>query len=242
MKYSERYRKEVELFVDVCHRMAERHYVTGYGVNLALKLADNVIFITPTMRNKGDVQAEDVVFIDVEGNTVEGKRKPTGEKAMYLKFFNERKDIVSVLHCHAPNVGAFAIRKGKNWLMRPFYPETITEVGPVPIVPYAEPLTQALADNFSPYIQKYNSFLMENHGLVTMSRENIEWTFFNVELLEETAYSILMALTSGSELKEVDEEGVKRLGNVMIERGLPLFGAPGINTSLEGMFFTERPK
>lgn len=239
MNYAEKYPGEINLFVDVCHRMAQRHYVTGYGGNLAWKLEENVVLITPTMRNKGDVQFEDVVFIDLDGNTLEGNRKPTGEKAMYLKFFRERPDIVSVLHCHAPNVGSFAIRKGKNWLMRPFYPETITEVGPVPIVPYAEPLTQELADNFSPYIRKYNSFLMENHGLVTMSRDNIEWTFFNVELLEETAYSILMALASGGELKEVDEQGVRRLGNVMKARGLPLFGAPGVNESLERMFYPE---
>jgi L-fuculose-phosphate aldolase len=189
------------------------------------------------MVNKGRVEPKHVVFINRSGDAIEGKRKPTGEKLMYLKFFDERPDIVSVLHCHAPNVGAFAIKKGNNELLRPFFPETITEVGPVPIVPYAEPLTEQLADNFGPYIQKYNSFLMENHGIVTMSRDTIEWTWFNVELLEETAYSILMALATGQELKEVDEEGVRNLGNVMKARGLPLIGAPGVNESLEGMFF-----
>lgn len=238
MSYFKKYNPEIKLFVDVCHRMAMRHYVTGYGGNLAWKLEEDVVLITPTMKNKGDVTPEDVVFIRLDGEIIEGRNKPTGEKAMYLKFFKERPDIVSVLHCHAPNAGAFAIRKGKNWLMRPFYPETITEVGPVPIVPYAEPLTQELADNFSPYIHKYNSFIMENHGLVTMSRDNIEWTFFNVELLEETAYSILMALASGNELKEVDREGVRRLENVMKARGLPLFGAPGVNKSLVDMFYS----
>lgn len=239
MSYLEKYKKEVALFVDVCHQIAARHYVTGYGGNLAWKLEENVILITPTMMNKGRIQIEDVVFINLEGDTIEGNRKPTGEKLMYLKFFNERPDIVSVLHCHAPNVGSFAIADGENWLMRPFFPETITEVGPVPVVPYAEPLTEQLAINFSPFLQKYNSFLMENHGLVTMSTGNIEWTFFNVELLEETAYSILSALSAGYKLKEVDYEGVKRLGNVMKTRGLPLFGAPGIHSTLEEIFFPQ---
>jgi len=237
MSFFEKYSDEIELFVSVCHRMAARHYVTGYGGNLAWKLDEDTILITPTMMNKGDITSGDVVFINLQGETIEGQRRPTGEKAMYVKFFNERPDIVSVLHCHAPNVGAFAIKKGKNWLMRPFYPETITEVGPVPLVPYAEPLTEQLAINFSPYLQKYNSFLMENHGLVTMSRDHIEWTFFNVELLEETAYSILMALGTGDELNELSEEDVQRLGNVMKTRGLPLFGADGVNETLEGMYF-----
>lgn len=236
--YSKKYQNEILTFVKVCHKLASMHYVTGYGGNLAWKLEEDLILITPTMMNKGEIQTEDVVFINHAGEIIEGKRKPTGEKLMYLKFFNERPDIVSVLHCHAPNVGSFAISKGKNWLMRPFYPETVTEVGPVPLVPYAEPLTDELAKNFSPFLQKYNSFLMQNHGLVTMSHDHIEWTLFNVELLEETAYSILMALSAGCELQEIDKEGVINLGNVMTSRGLPLFGAPGVNKTLEDMYFS----
>jgi ribulose-5-phosphate 4-epimerase/fuculose-1-phosphate aldolase len=237
MGLHEQYATEVGLFVSVCHRIAARHYVTGYGGNLAWKLEDNVVLITPTMMNKGEITAEDVVFINLQGDLVEGKQKPTGERAMYVKFFGERPDIVSVLHCHAPNAGAFAIRKGKNWLMRPFFPETITEVGPVPLVPYAEPLTEELAREFSPFLRKYNSFLMQNHGLVCMSRDNIEWTLYNVELLEETAYSILMALAGGGKLRELGRKDVKRLGNVMQTRGLPLFGAPGVHKRLEDLYF-----
>jgi len=236
MKFSAKYSKEVSLFVKVCGRLAKNMYVTAFGGNLAWKLEDDVILITPTQMNKGDITDEDVVFINRRGDTIEGKRKPTGEKPMYLKFFEDRTDIVSVLHCHPPCVCAFAIMKGKNYLMRPYYPETTTEVGPVPVVPYAEPLTQQLAANFSPFLKKYNSFIMENHGLVTMTRGDIYWTMLTVELLESSANSMLKGLSTGS-LKELDKKAVKNLGNVMCTRDLPLFGAPGINKSLEEMYF-----
>lgn len=212
-------------------------YVTGYGGNLAWKLEDDLILITPTMMNKGDIQSDDLVFINKKGDAVEGTRKPTGEKWMYLKFFEERPDIKSVLHCHAPNVGAFAVMQGPNLLMRPFFPETTHEVGPVPVVPYAEPITRKLADNFSPFIQKYNSFLMENHGLVTMSTGSIEWTLMNVELLEMTACSLLRAMASGQKLKELTRESVSDLDNVMKKRNCPLFGAPGMYKSLVELYF-----
>jgi L-fuculose-phosphate aldolase len=212
-------------------------YVTGYGGNLAWKVEQNVIMITPTMMRKGDLQPDDLVFIDGQGNIIEGKRKPTGEKWMYLKFFEERPDIKSVLHCHAPNVCAFAIMEGVNWLMKPFFPETTHEVGPVPVVPYAEPITQKLADNFSPYLQRYNSFLMENHGLVTMSPDSIEWTLMNVELLEMTACSIIKALSCGQKLRELTIDEVRDLDNVMIKRNCPYFGAPGVYKSLAEIWF-----
>ncbi|MCX6986464.1 MAG: class II aldolase/adducin family protein [Lentisphaerae bacterium] len=153
-----------------------------------------------------------------------------------MSLSRERPDIVSVLHCHPPYVCAFAIMKGENHLMRPYYPETTTEVGPVPVVPYAEPLTLKLAANFSPFLQKYNSFIMENHGLVTMTRGDIYWTLLTVELLESSANSMLKGLSAGN-LKELDKQSVKNLGNVMKTRNLPLFGAPGINKSLEEMYF-----
>lgn len=237
MSLLKKYEKEVGMFLKVCHKLAANMYVTGYGGNAAWKLEKDLIMITPTMMNKGDIQREDVVFINAKGETVEGKRRPTGERPMYLKFFEERPDIVSVIHCHAPNVGSFAITDGPNLLMRPFFPETSHEVGPVPLVPYAEPLTQKLADNFSPVIRKYNSFLMENHGLVTMSPESIEYTMMNIELLEMSAYSLLQALATGRELKELTREAIKGLDNVMKARNCPMFGAPGVNPSLESLFF-----
>ncbi len=234
----QRYAREVEQFITVCHTLAERLYVTGHGGNLAWRLDEDLILITPTQVNKGDVTPDKVVFVTMQGETIEGSYRPTGETPMYLNFFRERPDIVSVIHCHPPKTGAFAILEGENWLMRPMYPETTTEVGPVPLVPYGEPLTQRLADNFLPYLRKYNAFLMENHGLVIMTRQGIDWTLMMTELLEQTSDSLLAALAVGG-IKELSVEDVRNLDNILKTRDLPLFGAPGVNTSLVDLYFPE---
>jgi len=236
MRYVDKYASQVATFCEVCHTLAKRLYVTGHGGNLAWKLEDDLILITPTRLNKGEVEADDVVFARLSGEKVEGRRNPTGELPMYVNFFRERPDIVSVLHCHPPMTGAFAITKGKNWLMRPLFPETVTEVGPVPVVPYGEPLTQRLADAFLPYLPKYNAFLMENHGLVIMSRGDIGWTLMNTELLEMTATTILQAALLG-DIKEIGLADVRNLDNIMRTRELPLMGAPGVNKSLVDLYF-----
>ncbi len=236
MKKLEKYAIEAREFIRVCHRLAETQFVTSSGGNLAWRLEDDLLMITPTKMYKGDIDLQDLVFINMQGKVVEGKRKPTGETPMYLKFFQLRQDVVSVIHCHAPHVCAIAISHNKNWLMRPIFPETTIEVGPVPLVPYAEPLTEQLAENFVPFLPKYNSFLMESHGLVTMSRGGIKETLMLVDLLEISAKSILQALAVG-EIKELSQQDVRDLGNTMHTRSLPLFGAPGINSSLESLYF-----
>jgi len=233
-----KYENEIAAFVRVCGRLAKHLYATSHGGNLAWRLEEDLILITPTQVNKGDVGPEDVVFIDMEGNVVAGTRRPTGEKPMYLRFFAERPDIVSVIHCHAPYVGAVAILKGKNWLMRPLYPETTIEIGPVPVVPYAEPLTEQLAQNFVPFLPRHNAFIMENHGLVMMTRQDIGWTMMLVEELESTAQSIVAALQMG-EIKELSRQDVTNLARVMKTRSLPLCGAPGVNESLVELYFGD---
>ncbi|MHC4253894.1 MAG: class II aldolase/adducin family protein, partial [Planctomycetota bacterium] len=80
MELHKKHEREVEAFVRVCHGLASNMYVTAHGGNLAWKIADDLIIITPTCRNKGDVGAEDVVFIDGSGQVVEGRHAPTGEK------------------------------------------------------------------------------------------------------------------------------------------------------------------
>ncbi len=236
MSYAKKYSDQVGLFLKVTGRLASNMYVTGFGGNAAWKLEDDLILITPTQVYKGDITRQDVVFINRSGDRVEGTRHPTGEKPMYLKFFEKRPDIVSVIHCHPPNVCATTILKDSSFMMRPFYPETTTEVGPVPVVPYAQPLTEQLGRNFEPFLQKYNSFIMENHGLVTMTRGDIYWTLLTVEVLEATVETLLRALAVGP-VKELDRQAVRDLSNVMKTRNLPLFGAPGVNASLESLYF-----
>jgi L-fuculose-phosphate aldolase len=238
MGYLEKYHKEVDDFLWVCRMLSERMYVTSHGGNLCWRLEDNLLLITPTKMYKADIRPEDLVFIDLEGNVIEGKKKPTGEAPMYLNFFRHRPDVNSVIHCHPPYTNAFAITKGKNWLMGPIFPETVVEVGPVPVVPYGEPLTQSLADNFKPFMQRYNAFLMESHGLVIISPGDIIRAFQLTDILETSSISILQALAVG-DIKEISKEDVAALENTMRTRHLPMIGSPDAGNSLMDLYFPE---
>jgi len=238
MDYTEKFKSEIEEFLEICHRLSKLMFVTSHGGNLAWKLGDGLILITPTKMNKSDIEKNDLVFIDSSGKKLWGERTQTGETPMYINFFRERQDICSVIHCHPPYTCAFAISSEKNWLMQPVFPETVIEVGPVPLVPYAEPLTQELADNFLPYIKKYNAFLMENHGLVLMSRDSIKRTMQLVEILEVTSKSLIHALNIG-QIKKISKQALSDLNNTMKTRDIPLPGAPGVNGSLLDLYFSK---
>jgi len=235
MKLVERFAGEVEAFLGVCAQLARERHVTSHGGNLASLLEEDLFLITPTRMNKGELRREDLVFIRRTGEVIEGERAPTGELPMYLDFFRARPDVRSVIHCHPPFTNAFALLEREDWLMRPVFPETVIEVGPVPVVPYGEPLTQRLADNFAPFLRRYNAFLMENHGLVLLSPEGIGRTMQLVDILEMTSVSLLQALAVGK-VKVLSRDAIRGLENTRRARRLPIMGAPGVNDSLETLY------
>lgn len=236
MGIEQEYDRQVKRFVGACHRLAAKGYVTSQGGNLAWRVDDDVILITATRLPKGEHQPQDVVFVDTCGRRLAGSREPTGELPIYVSFFRERPDVRSIVHCHPPCCSALAISGRGNPLMRPLFPEVVLEIGPVPLVPYATPLTQQLADEFKPFLPKYNAFLMQNHGVILVSPRDIDWSCGLVEELESTADSVLRAQAVG-ELNEISREALVEMDRIMTIRSLPRCGAPGVNPSLLELYY-----
>jgi len=109
--------------------------------------------------NKGDLLPEDLVFIDLKGRILEGIHKSSGERHVSQILYHAER-YCSVIHCHPPAVLQWHFQR-EELADAAFYPETVTEVGPVPVVPYAEPLTEKLANNFEPFLAKYDTFIMQ---------------------------------------------------------------------------------
>jgi len=72
-----------------------------------------------------------------------------------------------------------------------------------------------------------------------MTGEGIKEIRMKVELLEMSARSILLAMQAGK-INELNREAVRELNNTMRTLDLPLFGAPGVNKSLEDLYIQPR--
>ncbi|MFW5856643.1 MAG: class II aldolase/adducin family protein [Planctomycetota bacterium] len=218
-------------------RTAELGFVTSHGGNISARLDENVVAITPTKVPKRKVHDADVVLIDMEGAVLaagEGRR-PTGETPIHLHLFRQRPDATGIVHAHPPLLTGFAIA-GCDLLARPILPEPILEVGPVALVDYAEPLTDALAHTFDEALPRHNGFLMRNHGALFLSGEGCERALDFLEMTEAEAASLLAARQLG-EVHELSRDDVDNLGNTMRTRGLPMPGARGAVERLADLYF-----
>ena len=239
-EYIEKYRKQVDEIVEVCHRDAELGYGPAVSGNVSLRVAENVVLITPTKTPKRLMRAQDICVLTLQGEPLyipEGK-KPTGETFMHLHILQNRSDINAVMHAHPPLVtGLSTSEAGKAALMLPLIPEAMMQLGPVITVPYADPNMRELGLMFDPVINDSNGFVLESHGALVCSPKGVLHAIESLQVMESLAVSIVVGRIMGKHLKSLTREQSAGIDAVIQELNWPLPCAPGRYPNLVEMFF-----
>ena len=157
-----------EELVSCCRLMAAKGLVAGTEGNVSARDKDGTILMTQSGVNKGDVEPEMLVRLNLEGNVLEGEFEPTSERFMHLEFYRQRPGVGGVAHGHPIFCTAFAA--AHRPLPKNILPELIATIGEVVLVPYGRPSSSKLADALSPYCPKHNAFLLQNHGATTVEQ------------------------------------------------------------------------
>lgn len=146
---------------------------------MSLRLNEREFIITPTGRNKGMLNPDDMVKIDIEGNVL-SEGKPSIEHKFHLELYRKNPDTNAVIHCHPLYCVALAVQ-GKN-IKSGLTPEGILLLGNVPMIKYCTPGSQELVDEVGRY-SSYNAMLMSKHGALTQGK-TLEEAYNRMEELE----------------------------------------------------------
>lgn len=180
--------------VTVCRRLYERGLIAGPDGNVSARIAPDRILVTPAGMSKVDVQVDDLIELALDGKQVRGATRASSEVLMHLRIYQRRPDVHAVVHAHPPTATGFSVA-GESFDTC-VLPEMIFQVGWVPLVPYAEPGTPALADAFEPFLAHHDAFLMANHGATTVGA-TLLLAHQRMESLEHSARILLTARMLG---------------------------------------------
>ena len=183
-----------EQIVEAGRRLYQRGMVNGNEGNISIRLPDERILTTPTGVSKGFLEADELVIVDLDGNVLEGKRKPSSELKMHLAAYRARPDIQAAVHAHPRFATTFAVARKE--LPITAMPEMVVMVGEVALVPYGTPSTTELVDQFAPYWQGHDAFLLSNHGVLTLGQD-IWAALYRMESVEHYAGIILASQALG---------------------------------------------
>lgn len=79
-----------------------RGWVPATSGNFSARLSDGSIAITVSGRHKGHLTADDIMRVDINGNSLDG-RKPSAETLLHTALYRRYPDVNAVLHPHSPN-------------------------------------------------------------------------------------------------------------------------------------------
>lgn len=203
---------------DIGRRLWQRAYVDGNGGNLAIRVGEGLALCTPTLVSKGFMQPEDMCLVDLEGNQLAGVKKRTSEILMHLQIMKRQPRAVATVHCHPPYSTGFAVAGVEPpTCMIPEF-EVFSSVA---IAPYRTPGTPEMGKLVADLVDKHNTILMANHGVVTWSHNDVEDAYFKMEILEAYCRTVLVASQLGKPVNTMTSTQLQDLLKIKQNLGIP---------------------
>jgi L-fuculose-phosphate aldolase len=207
-----------EQICDIGRRLWQRAYVDGNGGNIAIKVAEDLALCTPTLVSKGFMKPADLCLVDMEGHQLAGVKKRTSEILMHLQIMKRQPRALATVHCHPPYSTGFAVAGVEPpTCMIPEY-EVFSSVA---IAPYRTPGTPEMGKLVADLVDKHNTILMANHGVVSWSHLSVEDAYFKMEILEAYCRTVLVASQLGRPVNTMTADQLKDLLKIKQSLGIP---------------------
>ena len=139
----------------------------GTSGNISMKVDDRHCAITPSSVDYEDMELEDIVVIDFDGNVTQGELKQSSEWQLHTECYITYPEITSVVHTHPLYASMFAVAR------QPI-PAVLDEFavyvgGEVPVSEYAMSGTRELAINVALELKGVSTALIANHGMTSIA-------------------------------------------------------------------------
>ena len=204
--------QEKEQVVRYGKKLIDRRLTTGSGGNISVcNREKKLVAISPSGLDYYETTPEDIVILDIDGNLVEGKHRPSSEAGMHLAFYKNRADVSGIVHTHSKFATAIACM---GWEL-PAVHYLIGMAGHrVKCTGYATYGSDELAKKALETIGDSNAVLLANHGLIALG-EDVDRAFSTAEHLEfvSEVYYLTKTLGTPNILSDEDmDEVMKKFG------------------------------
>jgi L-fuculose-phosphate aldolase len=160
--------QERKQIVETGKLMYDRGLVQMCGGNISIRdPKTNLVAIKPSGGAYIHMKPEDIIIVDIDGNVVEGEKKPSIETPMHTGIYKARPDIMAIVHCHPLHAVAWSLK-------RTYLPSVIAAQyminGAVKVAPYEDAGSAALAKSAVDAIGTDGyACILQAHGVIAGS-------------------------------------------------------------------------
>ena len=215
------YLEEKKELVEYGKKMSAEGLSSGTSGNLSIYLKEEgVVLITPSGIGYFDTEPEDIVVMDLDGNIVEGSRKPSSEWHLHTLFYKNKPEAGAVVHTHSKYCTTLSTLRMPIKAVHYVIADAGTDE--VPCAPYRRYGTEELAKVAVESAGESNAVLLANHGIVVCGK-NLKSAYGLAKGMEYVAEIQVTAMSIGEPVvltkEEMEEvmEGFKTYGQVKRE-------------------------
>lgn len=103
-------KNNIAQIIEIANEIYDKGLVSGKAGNISARFKGengDIVAITPTLKSLSNLKEEDIVLVDLNGNTLT-KGKPSSEVNMHLEIYKRRSDVNGIVHTHSPYATGFA--------------------------------------------------------------------------------------------------------------------------------------
>lgn len=203
-----RYVRQREQVVKTGVAMIESALAVGTWGNISCRVREDLFLISPSGMEYRDITPRDTILMNLQGEVVEGSRKPSTEHPLHRWLYRSRPDVMAVVHTHSVYASAMACARQAI----PAAVEDLVQIvgGAVAVTAYALPGSDALGREAAHALRDRDGALLANHGAVGVG-PNLNHALKVCSIMEKAARITIAARAVGGvvELEQADIDGMR---------------------------------
>ncbi len=184
-------REQVAYFM---RRLYRQGLTSCSGGNISFRVSDELVLLTPSTLDKGELQADQVVLMTMDGKNISDWLKPTIEYELHLETLRQRQDMRALVHAHP--VYATTLACTGISIDTGMTPETLMTIHPMAEVSCHMAGSRELAEATAAALKTCNVAVMKNHGVAAVGPTLLK-AFDRLEVTEISAKMTAIARMLG---------------------------------------------
>lgn len=181
--------------IDTALKLKEYSLIALSGGNVSVRTENGHILITPSGMSYEGMVEDDIIVMDIDGNIVEGERRPSVDTEPILYIYKNMQKVNAVIHTH--QVYATAVGLIANELPAVVTTLPNATLGAVKVAPYSSAASLEMGILTVENIGDKRAVILKHHGVITVG-ETLKKALYAAVYMEDAAKTYLVAKTVGN--------------------------------------------
>lgn len=162
--------KERNLVVEYGKKLVTENLTDGTGGNISIYDPEQgLMCISPSGMDYFSIKPEDVVVMNLDGEIVDGDKKPSSEKDLHIQMYKHKPGMTAAVHTHSMFCTVLACLGEPIYSVHYVLADAATDV--VPVTPYLTYGSKELAVAAAETIGDAKATLLANHGFISVGKD-----------------------------------------------------------------------